>query len=182
MPAPSPRVAVSDPVDDPDASVEQLALLYERHHGRTPPVQRIANRITAGLGRPGSLAVIACLIVVWTIGNTIAHLLGSVALEEFPFPDLGFVSTVFALLVALLILTTQRHETDLAEQRARLTLHIASLSEKKIAKVIQLLEEQRRDNPLLPSRLDPEASRMAEPADPVDNLDRIEAVGDTGRP
>ncbi len=39
------------------------------------------------------------------------------ALEEFPFPDLGFIATIAALLVALLILTTQRHEEELAESR-----------------------------------------------------------------
>jgi mxaJ protein len=38
--------------------------------------------------------------------------------------------------VALLILTTQRHEDQLAEKRARLTLQIAVVSENKIAKVI----------------------------------------------
>ena len=49
-------------------------------------------------------------IIAWMVGNYVARLLGSVALEQFPFPDLGFLATITALLVALLILTTQRHE------------------------------------------------------------------------
>ncbi len=167
--------------DEADASVAQLALLYERHQERTGPVQRFANRLTAGLGRPGSLAVIVTLMVAWTIGNTAARFMGSRALEEFPFPDLDFIATIAALLVALLILTTQRHEEELAERRARLTLHIAMLSEKKIAKVIGLLEEQRRDNPLLPSRSDPEASRMAQPTDPTANLEHLDAAEDASQ-
>ncbi|WP_375380847.1 DUF1003 domain-containing protein [uncultured Sphingomonas sp.] len=167
--------------DETEASVAQLALLYERHQERTGPVQRFANRLTAGLSRPGSLAVIVTLVIAWTIGNTAARFVGSRALEEFPFPDLDFIATIAALLVALLILTTQRHEEELAERRARLTLHIAMLSEKKIAKVIGLLEEQRRDNPLLPSRPDPEASRMAQPADPAANLDHLDAAEDASQ-
>jgi uncharacterized membrane protein len=103
---------------------------------------------------------------------------GSPALEEFPFPDLGFIATISALLVALLILTTQRHEEELAESRAQLTLHIAMLSERKIAKVIALLEEQRRDNPLLPSRVDREAATMAQPSDHETALDLINEATD----
>jgi uncharacterized membrane protein len=102
----------------------------------------------------------------------------STALEEFPFPDLGFIATIAALLVALLILTTQRHEEELAESRAQLTLHIALLSERKIAKVIALLEEQRRDNPLLPSRTDYEAAAMAQPSNHDATLDLIDEATD----
>ena len=88
-----------------------------------------------------SLVVIFGIALAWVIGNYVARAMGSTALEEFPFPDLGFIATIAALLVALLILTTQRHEEELAESRAQLTLHIAMLSERKIAKVIELLEE-----------------------------------------
>ena len=81
-----------------------------------------------------------------------------------------------AFLVALLILTTQRHEDVLAERRAQLTLQIAVLAEKKIAKVIELLEEQRRDNPMLADRVDAEANSMARAADPLAHSDRIETA------
>jgi len=37
------------------------------------------------------------------VGNYVARLTGSRALEEFPFPDLAFVAAIAALLVALLI-------------------------------------------------------------------------------
>ena len=153
-----------------EETVEQLRRLYDEHQRNTSNIQRAANRVTAALGRPVALLVIFGLVLTWMTGNYVAHALGSTALEQFPFPDLGFIATVAALLVALLILTTQRHGEDLAERRARLTLQIAALSEKKIAKVIELLEEQRRDNPLLPSREDPLAAAMAKPNDPAADL------------
>ncbi|WP_267397462.1 MULTISPECIES: DUF1003 domain-containing protein [unclassified Sphingomonas] len=167
--------------DHEEATVDQLAKLYDRHDQRTTRVQRLANRVTSALGKPMALVVIFGIATAWIIGNYIARATGSTALEEFPFPDLGFIATIGALLVALLILTTQRHEEELAESRAQLTLHIAMLSERKIAKVIQLLEEQRRDNPMLPSRVDHEAAEMAQPSDHDSTLGMLDDVADQRR-
>ena len=167
--------------DIDEATVDQIAKLYDRHDHRTTRVQQIANRITWALGRPLSLVFIFAIALAWIIGNYVARAMGSIALEEFPFPDLGFIATIAALLVALLILTTQRHEEELAESRAQLTLHIAMLSERKIAKVIELLEEQRRDNPLLPSRMDHEAANMARPSDHESTLELIDEVAEQRR-
>ena len=47
------------------------------------------------------------------------------------------------------------------------------LSEQKTAKVIELLEESRRDNPLIQNRVDQEAEAMAKPADPKTVLEAI---------
>ena len=158
-----------------EATVRQLAELYDQHEQSVTPVQRFANQATAALGRPLTLVIIIGLVIAWIVGNYVARLMGSTAFEEFPFPDLGFLVTIAALMVALLILTTQRHEEELADKRARLTLQIAVLSEKKIAKLIELMKEQRRDNPLLPSRVDQEADEMAMASDPRSRLEQLEA-------
>lgn len=132
--------------------------------------------MTATLGHLASLAIIILLMIDWTLGNY-AERMGRTALKEFPSPDLAFGATIAALLIALLILTTQRHEQELAMKRAQLALQIAMLSERKIAKLIALVEKQRRENPLLVSRIDPKAEEMAHPADPIGALERIEALG-----
>ena len=49
----------------------------------------------------------------------------------------------------------------------------AVLSEQKLAKIIELLEESRRDNPLLGNRVDASADAMAMPADPQSLGDAI---------
>jgi uncharacterized membrane protein len=162
-----------------DATVQQLVGLYDAHENSATAVQHLANRLTGFLARPATLSGIVIGVLGWMIGNYVARMLGSRALEEFPFPDLAFFATIAAFLVALLILTTQRHEEALAEKRAQLTLQIAVLSEKKIAKVIALLEEQRRDNPLLRNRVDHAAEAMTEAADPNEHLQRIEAARTT---
>jgi uncharacterized membrane protein len=63
-------------------------------------------------------------------------------------------------------------------------LELALLSEQKTAKVIQLLEEFRRDIPLVHNRVDQQADAMAEPVDPQrvvqaikETHDEVEQVG-----
>ena len=157
-------------------TIAHLTAMYEEHGRSASQIQRVANRATALIAKPLSLTIIVVFIAVYMTGNLIARSMGSATLEEFPFPDLEFIATIVALVVALLILTTQRHEEALAERRARLTLQIAAISERKIAKVIELLEEQRRDNPLLETRDDAEAESMAVPANPDATLRQIDEV------
>lgn len=152
------------------ATVEQLSRLYDEHERETSRIQRLANNFTARLAEPIVLIAVMGLMMAWIVGNLVARPVGWAPLDEFPFPSLEFIATVTALLVALLILTTQRSQDELADRRARLTLQIAALSEKKIAKVIELLEEQRRDNPLLPARTDSSADQMAVSTDPSNEL------------
>lgn len=61
--------------------------------------------------------------------------------------------------MTVFILTSQRHENRLAEHRAQLTLELSMVSEQKIAKLIELVEHQRRDNPQMRNRVDEEAAR-----------------------
>ena len=70
------------------------------------------------------------------------------------------------LYASLLILSTQRSEAVLADARAKLILEVAIAAEQKSAKIIQLLEEARRDNPLLADRNDDQAHDMSSPTDP----------------
>jgi len=75
--------------------------------------------------------------------------------------------------MVILIYATQRRDDELAELREQLTLELALLSEQKTTKVIQLLEEFRRDIPLVPNRTDEQADAMAQPVDPERVFDAI---------
>lgn len=99
------------------------------------------------------------------IANLIAPRLGFQATDPPPFAWLEVAATLFSLLLVVLLLVAQKHEDELNAHRETLTLELAILSEHKIAKVIQLLEELRRDSPQLQDRDDPQARQMAEPAD-----------------
>ena len=73
---------------------------------------------------------------------------------------------------------TIQHLADMHQQHRRTASRVQRwadrVTEKKIAKVIQLLEEQRRDNPLLTDRHDLEARDMAQSTDPARSLARLE--------
>ncbi len=68
----------------------------------------------------------------------------------------------------------QRWEDQLAERRARLMLDLSLLADKKTAKLIELLEELRRDHPNVTNRVDQESDDLSTPADPKVILEKID--------
>ena len=126
--------------------------------------QRAVNRITAFMARPFSCARGAQRGGMDRRQSDREHArLG--ADRRTPFPWLQGAANLFSLFVVMLVLVAQKHEDELNAHRDTLTLELAILSEHKIAKVIQLLEELRRDSPHVQDRVDPQADQMAEPAD-----------------
>lgn len=116
--------------------------------------------------------------VVWIAVNSMASRFGVQAFDPPPFPWLELTATLFSLLLVMLVLVAQRHEDQLNAHRDTLTLELAILSEHKIAKVIQLLEELRRDSPHVEDRDDLQAKQMAEPADAGSVLEAVRTNDD----
>jgi uncharacterized membrane protein len=158
----SPETDFPDHVDKAVRSVTQL---HSDHHGRTTSTQRAVNRVAAFMGRPWFIAVVGFIVVAWIAANLIAATLGVKAIDPPPFAWLEVTASLCSLLLVVLLLAAQRHEDELNAHRDTLTLELAILSDHKIAKVIQLLEELRRDSPHVLDRDDPQAEQMAEPAD-----------------
>jgi uncharacterized membrane protein len=125
----------------------------------------MVNRITAFMARPLFIVVVGLGMAGWTGANLIAATLGLKAIETPGFPWLQGAANLFSLFVVMLVLVAQKHEDELNAHRDTLTLELAILSEHKIAKVIQLLEELRRDSPHVQDRVDRQADQMAQPAD-----------------
>jgi uncharacterized membrane protein len=117
------------------------------------------------MGRPSALALVGGVIAAWMLGNVVAGHLGVQPPDPPPFLWLEIVASLFSLLLVMLVLVAQKHEDQLNSQRDTLTLELAILSEHKIAKVIQFLEELRRDSPHVEDRHDPQAAEMSEPSD-----------------
>ena len=156
-----------------EATVRSIAKLQAEHRERTTRQQRAVQRLTDLLGRPALLAILALAILAWIAGNLLALTFGRHPIDPPPFEWLVSALAIVELFVVVLILGAERHDGQLAQQRALLTLELAILCEQKIAKVIQLLEEARRDGPHMRNRVDPEAEVMAEPADPEKVLETI---------
>ena len=159
---PSSAPNVPNHVDD---AVRSVAQLHSDHHGRTTALQRAVNRITAFMARPLFLALVGLGVVGWIGANLVVMTLGLQAIDAPAFLRLQGAANLFSLFLVMLVLVAQKHEDELNAHRDTLTLELAILSEHKIAKVIQLLEELRRDSPHVQDRVDPQAEQMAEPAD-----------------
>jgi len=148
-----------------DKAVRSVSQLHSDHRGRTTTSQRTINRIAALIGRPWFIVFVGFGLALWIVGNSFAGRLGLQPIDPPPFAWLEVAATLFSLFLVVLLLVAQKHEDELNAHRDTLTLELSILSEHKIAKVIQLLEELRRDSPHVLDRDDPQAEQMAEPAD-----------------
>src|SRR5665213_3125001 len=128
--------------------------------------QRAIERFTFAIGRPRTVWIILAAVVAWVALNGIEALTGRRPLDPPPYYWLDGVLALAALLMTVLILTTENRQSEVDEQRSRLHLQISMTSDRKAAKIIQLLEELRYDMPQVQNREDPEAAALTLPADP----------------
>ncbi len=144
-------------------SVEAVASFHRDHYQGASGLQRAIDGATERLGRPAAVIILVVVTGGWA---GLAAWRGGGRVDQPSFAWLELAATLAALLVSVLILVTQRREDQLADRRAQLTLELALLADKKSAKIIQLLEELRRDAPDVADRVDAESEEMAKPADP----------------
>jgi uncharacterized membrane protein len=151
--------------DHVDKAVRSVTQLHSNHRGKATTPQRAVNRVTALMARPWFITFVCFSVAAWIIANLIASRLRLQPIDPPPFAWLEVAATLFSLFLVVLLLVAQKHEDELNAHRDTLTLELSILTEHKIAKVIQLLEELRRDSPHVQDRDDPQADEMAEPAD-----------------
>jgi uncharacterized membrane protein len=159
-----------------EETIRSIDRLHAEHHQSATPLQRAVDRVTALLARPGFIGVVTVIVVGWVGLNLLAGALGHRPIDPPPFSGLAAAISLSSLYMVVLILTTQRREDLLAQHREQLILELALLSEQKTAKVIELLEEVRRDNPHIHDRIDQQADAMAQPSDPQQVLDAIKEI------
>ncbi len=159
-----------------EETIRTIARLHADHRENATPVDRAVDRMTVLLGRPRFVGFLTLVVAGWMAANLLAAALGYHAIDRAPFPWLSGAVSLVSLYMVVLILASQRREDELAQHREQLILELAILSEQKTTKVIQLLEESRRDNPMIRDRVDQEAEAMAEPANPQTVLDAIKSA------
>ncbi len=156
-----------------EETIKSIAEVHAEHHRTATRSQRIFDRMITFIASIKAIIALSLFTVAWIAFNVFAPELGVPMLDPPPFSGFGALASLISLYVVILILTTQRRENELAQQREQLTLQLAIINERKTAKTIQLLEELRRDFPQLRDRPDQEATDMAQPANPHSVLDAI---------
>lgn len=167
------------PVDVPPhvaETIHAIALLHAEHHRKSTLAERIVDHATAFVGRPRFLLAILTAVLAWIGANALLVLAGRTTLDPPPFAWLELVLTATALLIAVMILTSQLRADRFANLREQMTLESTLMTEQKTRKIVELLEELRRDSPGIRDRTDLEAEQMSAKADPHEVLSAIEDV------
>ena len=165
----SSRCPESQPRDLPphiEEAVGALTRLHAEHHKAATPLQRALSLVSFVLAHPWFIGCFSVAVASWIGLNLLIFGAGYIAPDPPPFLWLGFVLSLSSLYMVVLVYANQRRDDELAEIREQLTLELALLNERKTAKVIELLEEFRRDIPIVDDRDDPQATAMAEPVEP----------------
>ena len=159
-----------------EETVAQIAALHAAHYREAAAAKRFVIFATAHFAHPRTLVLIAVAMAAWLTLNVWLGVYWAKAPDPFPFPLLSMIISSFALFFAAMVLIAGRHDEELATRREQLTLELAILAERKTAKIIELLEDFRRNDPRLSNRPDEAAEAMAEPADPQLVLEAIKAA------
>ena len=146
-------------------TVREVARMHAEHHQQSSVIERAVDRATAMLGSAQFLGSLILFVLLWAGANAILPLTGGAAFDPPPYPWLAGFLGLMALSISTMILITQRRADRLASRREQMTLELSLLSEQKIAKIVELLEELRRDSPNVRDRIDEEAKAMATPSD-----------------
>lgn len=155
--------------------IDTVAALQERGESGVSLHQRTIETVTANLGRPLFLNLLLLAIAVWMGINLAPHAVGwKEPPDTAPFFWMQGFNGLVALVLTVLVLITQNRQARLAERRAQLDLQVNLLAEQKIAKLIALVEELRRDLPSVRDRIDLEAAAMSEATDAGAVLDALE--------
>jgi uncharacterized membrane protein len=155
-------------------TIQSIALLHAEHHRKSTLAERIVDQLTLLVGRPTFLLALLAAALLWMAANMAMLLGGGVPLDAPPFPWMELFLTATALIIAVMILTSQSRADRFANLREQMTLEATLLTEQKTRKIIELLEELRRDSPGVRDRRDLEAEQMAAKTDPHEVMTAIE--------
>jgi uncharacterized membrane protein len=164
--APHAEAQARPPGLEYDQNIKAVGEFYTREDQKISPSQRALEHISSWIGKPGSLGLVGLFVALWILANTLLRWLGWTPFDRPPFPWLQGLVGLGALLTAMVVLTKQNRMARLAEQRAHLDLKVTLLTEQKAAKLIDLLEELRRDLPNVKNRHDPGATSLQMPMNP----------------
>lgn len=139
-------------------------------------LHRPIEQIGALVGRPVFVASFLTLCLLWMLGNLAVKWGGSAPWDEPPFYWMQGMFGLLGLLVATTVLVAQARQGQISEQRAQLALQVALLTEQRSAKLIELLEELRRDLPNVHNHHDPEAAVMMQASDPEAIVEALTAL------
>jgi uncharacterized membrane protein len=154
-------------------NIDSIVGFHQREQEKLSKLERSLDRVCGFIVRPYYLIALLVTTVLWIFFNLIA-IPGIYAFDPAPFPLLHGLLTLAALVTATIVLITQ-------QRQARLDLQVNLLTEQKVTKIIHLIEELRRDLPMVRDRHDPEAAELQQPTDTAQVLSALEDIEAGGK-
>lgn len=173
----NPADLVSEPISH---NIETILEFYKREEEKVSGSQRLVEITSGFIGRPIFLGLILVFVVLWILINVLAHQLNLPQFDPPPFFWLDGIIGLSALLMTTVVLIRQNRLALFEEQRAHLELQLHLLTEQKTTKLIHLIEELRRDLPMVKDRHDPEAEALKQATDPQQMLDAMDEMREAG--
>jgi uncharacterized membrane protein len=152
----------------PSSTKENLELLSrfeDREEAQVSGLQLAIERISRFFGSPAFFAFALVFIVIWIAVNLWGMNHGWRHVDPPPFFWLQGLVSSNALLLTVAVLIRQSRMAQVAEHRAHLDLQINLLTEQKVTKLLQILDERRAELSAPPAHPDDEVSEMTKPAD-----------------
>jgi uncharacterized membrane protein len=159
IPAESERDQISQ-------NIEAVLDFYTREEQKMTGSQRVMERISRFVGQPAFLGIILLSVTLWIVANIALREFGRAEFDPAPYFWLQGIIALSALLITTVVLGKQNRLAKLEEQRAHLDLKVNLLTEQKAAKLIDLMEELRRDLPNVRNRHDSEAVALKQSMNP----------------
>lgn len=171
--------AVASPMPSADSAqvsenISAVHEFYAREEHKRSASQRHAENIGGFVGRPVFLIAILLFVVLWIGINLALNRWGRPMFDETPFVGLQGIMGLASLLTTVVVLIKQNRVSKMSEQRDHLDLKVTLLIEQKTAKLIDLMEELRRDLPNVKDRHDSSAAVLQQAMSP----DRVLAALD----
>jgi uncharacterized membrane protein len=160
-----------------DQNIESVVALQKREWETVGVAQRRVEALGRWLGRPLYLVGLLAAIVVWVSINVIRQARGG--WDPPPFELLDGVMTLISLVTTTIVLIAQNRQTKLEKQHTHLELQVSLLTEQKVTKIINLIEELRRDMPMVKDRHDAHAEALQESADTAKVVAALQEGGAT---
>ncbi len=155
-------------------NIEAITDYYKREDQRISRAQRLLERVGAAIGRPMFLGAMLLFVAVWIVLNVIPGWIGIAAFDPPPFVRLQAIVTLSGLLITTIVLIGQNRLAKLEQRRGQMELQLNILTEQKTTTLIRLLEELRRDLPMVRDRHDPDAATLQAPTDATQILTALE--------
>ncbi len=168
-----------EPAHQVDKNIESILAFYKREEQKLGHPQRILEYASNFVGRPFFLGTILLFVALWILANTMAKKMNWPVFDPAPFFWLQGIITLCALLITTIVLIKQNRLAKFEEQRQHLELQVNLITEQKTTKLINLIEELRRDLPMVKDRDDPEAVAFQQPINPDQVLSALHEHGET---